>query len=279
MLKRIAQLAVLSSVVIIVWAAILAPVVAGSFWTTKDYSNVEQSVYYMDSPANVEPGTTINYTWNKAAGTIAANDTVYTLPDTAGYTWAYLGLGMLRITAGATDNFTAVLVVGDNHIANLNVSSGQNYQIGGDGFFISDKPTEYVMMKSTATGTYYSKDKPILFAGISQISGVLHTFRFDYDGAITWDNIVPSTSTVSNISINDTKVGVTSDVSQLHKITFDCTTSGGTTQLCTYVYGIAHAHITGHNSNDLAPIGSIIPLIALIGVVLAVVRVAIRARE
>lgn len=258
-------------------AGLLVPTISAESWKTKEYSNVEGSAFYMASPRDYETGDVLNITWTPTAGTdsgiLKVNEKEYTLTGAYAYTWAYLGLGMLRMSATGTLPFSATYTANANGTGTLVYtpynSASQTHIIGSDGYIIADKVTDYVMMNSQNTGTYLTKDQPILFAGVSAINNVVHTFKFEYDGdTVTWDNIVPATSHVSNVNINATEIKETTDVVRLTDIKFDCTDATDYTALCTYSYGIAYAKVVGHNAHEVyASMFAVIPILAIAAII------------
>lgn len=276
--------AIISIIVMVVLSSsILIPITEAESWETREYSNVEESAFYMMRVSDLPAGTyAYNYDSSTRVMTIDGHDVpLADIIETTSYTWAYIGLGLHRLGRD-TPNIAATLVVTEG-AATLTVNSSSSPLSLSESYIIWFEPTEYVMMKSGNGGTYVSESEPILFGGLSSLGGVVHTFKLNYYGAedYIFNNVVPSTSVVSDVVVNSTKVTETQEVYKLSSISFTCTPAGGQAYQVVYSYGIAHASVTGHNSTDKAVTSmiSVIPVMVFVGIVLGVVGSFIRNRD
>lgn len=268
-MNKIIPVVLTVTITAILMATVLVPVIDDQLWDEKDYSNVEQSAFYM--VASVDAGDKVsNITYTASTDVLTVDGTTYTVP--AGYTIACFGLGMLRT---GNDDFTLTVNYGLRSLTYTG-SGGTPATYGlpdNMSWVISGEPSKYVMTSSEYTGIYASKECPIVFEGITGISNVVHTFKITTDGETAeFNNVVPATSTVSNEVVYSSKVSGTNDVYKLSSVQFDCTTGDGVVQHCIYSYGIAYAHVTGHNDTPGTSIVAIIPAILIVGLVAMVAR-------
>ena len=159
------------------------------------------------------------------------------------------------------------------------VSYTELYVISTDG--------QYYIMKDSDVSATMLKDSEFVGIGQTFLSGgaaVIKVAGTIEDGATV--TIIGATVTASvdsdTISVNATPKNGYVDCYDLTSITFDVTTSGGTTH-ATYNYFIVPASVTAELSQHLdsssIEILSIVPLLITVGIIMAVVGVFVMRRE
>lgn len=293
--KRIVALVVGAAVMVLIFSALLVPIINDATTTEKTFDNKpgslysvveldEDSTYTMVYEANATTLTVNGESVNRVSGTIICQSSEFLIRD-RGTSIQYVGPST-NITLGSdTIGFTITIEAGTMTIArttgspieDISITSG--YAIAKDGPFV---------MKAPQQNAYVLNSDEIYAFGVSTI-GENWRNLFEITGtveAVEVANIAdPVAYTADNVVINSEAVTNYNELNTISSITFDATSVEDPTSVTplTYSYFIVPAEVTAelsvHPDSATNALLSAIPIIAMIGIVLAVVGVAIVGRN
>ena len=304
--KRIVALVVGASVMVLIFSALLVPIINDATTTEKTFIN--SGAFYVEADPSNE--YTLQYDRGSEPGVLYVNDVPIALPSSS-YSVLVLDKSILRMegfnnTMEYRGNGSTIAGIG---VLDITVSAGSvtgTYQrFDGpteftwptttytDAYVISDS-TQDLIMSDYAIPVKMNEDSPIFGFGLTRDgAGGTALFLSKIEGNIE-DGVTVgildvntgealSGATVSNLSINATKLNEYVDLYQLTSITYTVTLANESTYNVTYSAYIVPAEVTSelavHPDAATLSMLSVIPIIVMIGIVLAVVGVAIVGRN
>ena len=302
--KRIVALVVGAAVMVLIFSAILVPIINDATTTEKTFQN--EGAFYVE----IDPATTytVKYQQYDNPGKLIVNGEVMPITFNQGYTLLNLDNTILRLVSN-----NQMQLIGEgtwlSDVANLDITIS-NGTVSGTlaygnplvniswpkttyehAFIISPTESDSVM-KAYDTVSKMNAASPIKAYGVTTINGETNrTVLVDMVGDIEngvevklrdrqTSNVI-TTMTISDLEINYTEVSGYIDLYDLSTITFTVTNGDYTTDV-TYSAFVVPAEVTAemsvHPDAPTLSLLSVIPIIAMIGIVLAVVGVAIVGR-
>lgn len=308
--KRIVMLVVGASVMVLIFSAILVPIVNDATTTEKTLTN---EGYYRMSELGENDTTVI--TWSPATAatksTIAINGEDYDLAST---TPAYQSRSLafaenlilrffnegngnysmqvwdaaFKIGGGsATVTDTVTVTMGNGTLSWNRSETGTTTEYAYTGNMIAIDLNGDMILKKSTDPAYLLPDSSIIYGGgISLLSGTTYSGVYlsgtveDIDDSSI--EVLNSNAAVSNTNVVYSPVSGYIDLVSFDKITFD-TTYSNTTTTQTYSYVVVPYEVTAelavHPDGATLSMLSVIPIIVMIGIILAVVGVAIVGRN
>lgn len=302
--KRIVMLVVGASVMVLIFSAILVPIINDATTTEKEFVN---DGYFKMSEITDDTNTTI--VWNYTEPTklningeainvdipiglrvsiVGADSTIIRYFHPTADNWGiqmYSSAGYVQGSVSDSTNITVSInnmtISADNGNSTKSIGITQGYAIDPNGLWI---------MKDTNAPAYIHKnDSVMILAGITNIAGAGDTGVYA-EGTIndglefTYVPTSSSTPTVTfgEVTFNYSDVSGYNDLVSLSSCVFDIT-NNGTTGTATYSYFIVPATVTAeitiHADDATRALLNAIPIIAMIGIVLAVVGLAFAGRN
>ena len=286
--KNLLTLVITLTVGIILAGSLLVPVITDATTTHKTFENI--GFYYMESP--IPDDTTIAYEFSDSEWTINGE----TLPN-LGIPSANLIVTdeLIVRTAGATGQIrgstSQTFISGTFTVTSEGITysyvATNNQELTGTWTYsyvycaVFDK-ADYIMTSNTATTNYMLADSPILGFGVTKVDSydVFH-ITGDMDAVeVTCEN--PDV-VISNVQINKTAISGYKNLYDFDSITFTAT-DGETSIDAVYNVVIIPSEITAELTNHLdggsVAILSALPVIVIVGLVLAAVgAIFIRNRD
>ena len=285
--KRIVTLVVGASVMVLIFSAILVPIIGTGTNTTATADNAGPRY------ALYEAGEAHAITFT--ADSMITDGVAQPLPDTSVYgsaTVIYGTAGIIRYTSeGRLGWYGVISGAGQNRDLGLATNITINVSEEGIGTTegaSSNRSIGTVIAYANPTGQYaltYNpyvlEDSTIFGAGNTVIEGVNYGVYWTgtvTDG-ITVSSIIPPNQVIGEVTINTSNPAT--NLLKIDSVVIPDTTAGAD---LTYTYFFAPAQITYDNPTYVNDSGvrallSAIPIIAMIGIVLAVVGVAIVGRN
>ena len=304
--KRIVALVVGASVMVLIFSALLVPIINDATTTEKTLTN--DGLFRLTKyDADAEITATWDYT---KPNQITVNETDVALPLSAAYLMSisgndgfFLRYGaltsgqygiqlydststLLRLQASTTGSSSMTIAI-SNGTASFTVGDTTIDETINDSFFFVDSNGSFVMKKATDTA-YVKSDSEFYGIGRTTIntSGAQTVDNLYINGTID-DGITVSSMTGMNATYSDGAITSTSvsgyvDTYALSGFTFVITYDSATTN-ASYTQIIVPYEVTAelsvHPDSATNALLSAIPIIAMIGIVLAVVGVAIVGRN
>lgn len=306
--KRIVMLVVGASVMVLIFSAILVPIINDATETERTFTNA--GYFTMDK---YTPDEDITVSWDHSDPDVVTvgDETIdITAPIgkwvsiVVGDNWYFRYIhtnadvrevqmsygGVATITASTSNEKDLTLECSEGTATGTVYAAGVAETPKTASYtelYVISKNGEYYIMKDSDAASTMLKDSKFIGVGQTFLSGGASIIKVEGsidDGATV--TIVGSTVTATvdtdTISVNATPKSGYIDCYDLSSITFDVTTSGGTTH-ATYSYFIVPAEVTAelavHPDSATNALLSAIPIIAMVGIVLAVVSVAIVGRN
>ena len=284
--KRIVALVVGASVMVLIFSALLVPIINDATTTEKTFKN--SGLYYMTNPTetmhveylgsnnweiNDEP---LNYTIAGATNILIFDD-IFVRNN-----------GQVRGSATASWD-SADLTIANGTVTGTQVIGGNSTSLSWtytDSFVAVNGSAEWVM-KAYNQESYIKSDSEIIGMGMTQVKDAdgnnalitCYVSVSDLTATVTTSN---TSVTISDVVVNATPVSGYIDLYQFTSVTFKATWGTNVTP-CTYNVVIVPASVTAeltvHPDSATNALLSAIPIIAMIGIVLAVVGVAIVGRN
>lgn len=301
--KRIVALVVGASVMVLIFSALLVPIINDATTTEKTFTNdgyFKMTKYSSDSEIIID--------WDYATPeNIKINDDTFTFESGTSLTFAFVenagvrifynlsGVQMLlpigTMAADVADSETmhieftngtvtaTISKEGAADIVNTATYTSDIFCISNDGGYV---------MKKSDKPAYVLNDTEFIGLGVTNITGagaktILVKGSIE-DGATA--TIVTTSGTAATLTdpvLTSASVAGYVDLYQLDKITFKGQVEGSADTNITYSYFVVPAEVTAelavHPDSATNALLSAIPIIAMIGIVLAVVGVAIVGRN
>lgn len=303
--KRIVMLVVGASVMVLIFSAILVPIINDATKTDETFTN-DGYFRYSSIESTATDELTIKWEYTNPEYITVGTDTV----KTSGFasTWGSVIFGddwtirynysdntEIQYLGPTTDDYilasvsterdlTITLSGGTATISNGTVTLTAPYTVA----YYPDNNGSMIMKKSNEVA-YLLKDSSIVIAnGSTYVAGASTGLGVHFEGTITdgYDFTLyrnPDSVEVSNVASNYTEEAKYVGLVKLSSITFDLTPDGGTSTAATYSYFLVPYEVTAelavHPDSATNALLSAIPIIAMIGIVLAVVGVAIVGRN
>ena len=301
--KRIVALVVGASVMVLIFSALLVPIINDATTTEKTFTN--DGYFKM---TKYEEDTDITIEWDYTDPTkVVVNGETQTLSNNVSVTIAFVENAGIRVYSNQvgmqmlTPQGTMAADVGESENMTIVFSNGTVTATipkeGADDLTMSTTYTapiycissdgNYVMKKSNESA-YMLKDTEFIGLGVTTITGagskVILVKGTIEDGATA--TIVTTSGTAATLTdpvLTSASVAGYVDLYQLDKITFKGQVAGSADTNITYSYFVVPAEVTAelsvHPDSATNALLSAIPIIAMIGIVLAVVGVAIVGRN
>lgn len=307
--KRIVALVVGASVMVLIFSALLVPIINDATTTERTLTNTG---YFNMNKITDTDETTHTIAWDATNSQVLTVDgvdmpvsnwgigsyqqvTVFATetdlirvnPISGGQSISWVQIRGNQVNyAQANSTFSATMSEGS---ATISVDSSPWSLTYSEAYIITNGEGQYTMKKADETA-YMLSDSLIYSLGYTQLpySGGNDNVVFGVNGNINAVNVsvvrhsAATTISISDVEIHKTEVASYVGVSAFDKITFVATDDGTPTDV-TYSYVIVPAEITAelavHPDDGTRALLSAIPIIAMIGIVLAVVGVAIVGRS
>lgn len=301
--KRIVALVVGASVMVLIFSALLVPIINDATTTEKTFDNSIGSQSYMEKLGTDTESYTLVIDGTNNPGWVTVNGV--DIRPNSGTLFCIDGFGLIRNNLGFVDDrFNQVRLEfgagpGNTNYVNLSITNGvctyvygtqttpQTIDISAGGFGIIDKGS-YVMTNADQH-KYITSDSEIYGQGLTGVDGGVWNTQLVLKG--TKDNIdvtciyppAQADTVFTDITAATTTVTGYNDLYDLSAITFTATYGENDPTNCTYNRIIIPAEVTADLSvtpdSGTRALLSAIPIIAMIGIVLAVVGVAIVGRN
>lgn len=304
---KIPAIAITASIVVIVMATVLMPILSDATETETTFTN---EGYYTLEKYSADDSVTVS--WDHTDPTvITVNDEDYTVNSPTGQ-WVsvivgddwYLRYihtaanlvelqmsygGAARISASTTNGYDISVVCTGGTATGTTSNSGSTVDTKTasytDLYVISDSG-EYFIMKDASVPASMMKDSEFLGVGQTSINGGAAVIKVEgsiEDGATV--TLVGSTVT-ANVDTDTVAVNATAkegyiDCYDLSSITFDIITDGGTTH-ATYSYFIVPLEVTAEksvhlDSNEIALLAAI-PIMLIVALIIGIMALVLRSR-
>lgn len=270
----------------------LLPSVASATETERTFSNSEESLFYMEKIENL---TNYSFSWVHGSKTIVVNDETMTLPTNPNsYTLVCVTDDMaIRFVDNATamqvigetlatSGSTGIYVTVENGNLTLNNGVATITKDNANGFVIMPTPASHVM-KSPNQSAYILTSSELLGMGISSIEGVWNV-GFSISGTINNLTVTQYSGTnaydVKNITTSSSEVRGFVDLINIESISFDVENSTSSySGSVLYNYFIVPTEVTAElvdkPTNTIISLFSVIPLVAVAGLVMVGIYVFI----
>ena len=312
--KRIVALVVGAAVMVLIFSALLVPIINDATTTQKTFTN--DGFIRMTEITDESEDVTVTWAYTDPY-TFNINDEAIVIPSTTTggtnafpYTiFANEGWG-LRVAVSSNDRVDLNLygsgdtssllwfaTVTDSDTVTITFSQGTATFVKGTStgvtqtytsVYIPDNEGEYVLKKPNESA-YMTGDSLIYSTGRTSTAFGANTFALNFnldgniDDGVTVTTLAPTGFTTSNVEVNADEVSGYVGLYSFDNVTFDITqTSTSITTGAVYSQVIVPYEVTVelavHPDAPTLSLLSVIPIIAMIGIVLAVVGVAIVGR-
>lgn len=304
--KRIVALVVGAAVMVLIFSALLVPIINDATTTEKTFTNEGAFNYGKFTPTD-----TYELTYTASDGKITANGDVVTPISGVSLTnygsYSVIASDNVLLRYGSNQSGYYMQLIGNDSGGNNVLTGGVSgtATITGGQLSVTLTSSEDVtttktfnftelyaivadedvaVMKVSTTPVYIKGDSELYGSGLTTVSSWNNMFHFEgtYDDGITITSPNLTTATFDNIEWNIEPVSGYEDLYKLTSIEFDITNSD-TTVHATYSYFAVPSEVTAelsvHPDAPTLSLLSVIPIIVMIGIVLAVVGVAIVSRN
>lgn len=293
--KRIVALVVGASVMVLIFSALLVPIINDATTTEKTFKN--EGLWRMKEIENGDIWTRTTETgWSFGDEAITATGGSNVL---LGDDWCIRAVGHMRSSAtvnASTNLNNATVTAGEELIVASKTDTTWTRNLNYPGYGVD--PNGAYTMSAFEGSAYLNGDSIIYGSGVSEVDSVqifVHVTGTVDDGVTFTVTQSSGSNAISDVTITNTTVnytavsgyddlynvtGVTCDISFTATIDDVATQKTGTIAFSSYVipYEVT-AELTVHPDSATNALISAIPIIAMIGIVLAVVGVAIVGRN
>lgn len=314
--KRMIELTVGIVVGLVVFTAILMPVVNNATTTETKFANTG---YYTYDAVTEDTNVIIEFDPAKQ-DKLTINNTEITMPQVSSGSptqWTLCGSENFTVryvkTSGGTGPYTLQCYGSNGYIAgdpsatttvvsleisnttmkfNRNDSTSRSYDMGTHGFVINPDGDGTLMLKYPSQNAYVKGDSDIYLCGTTFVTGsgtndYVGVFGYGtLDDGLTmssfYGNTSPNTVTFGDVTANYTEVGGYIDLYELESFTFPLTQNSATVT-ATYSYFVVPTEVTAekavHADSQTIAMLNVIPILIIAGLIIGIVGVAITRRE